>query len=54
MTPDMPPLWNIGMAQSETSSPGAKAYHSANWIVLATMFRWVSIAPFGFPVVPPV
>ena len=37
MTPDIPPLWDMGIAHSDASSPGAKAYHVANWIVLATM-----------------
>ena len=50
----MPPLWNIGMAQADTSSPGSNAYQVANCSVLATMFRCVSIAPLGAPVVPPV
>ena len=54
MTPDMPPLWNMGMAHAATSSPGSNAYQVANWTVFATMFRCVSIAPFGAPVVPPV
>jgi len=54
MTPDMPPLWNIGIADTVVSSPAANAYHPANWIVFATMLRCVSIAPLGVPVVPPV
>ena len=54
MAPDIPPEWNIGRAPIDTSSPGPKPYHSANWIVFTTMFAWVNMAPFGVPVVPPV
>src|SRR5262245_50620752 len=53
-TPDMPPLWNMGMAPSATSAPGSKAYQRANCSVLVTMLRCVSMAPLGTPVVPPV
>ncbi len=54
IAPASPPLWNMGMTETHVSPPGSKAYHSANWMVLATMLRWVSMAPLGVPVVPPV
>ena len=54
ITPDIPPLWDIGIAHTDVSAPGSNAYHSANWVVLTTTFRWLSIAPLGVPVVPPV
>ena len=49
----MPPMWNSGCPESQTSSGPARI----SWIqlrVLATRLPWVRIAPFGRPVVPDV
>ena len=54
ITPDIPPLCDMGIAPTDVSAPGSNAYHSANWTVLATRLRCVSMAPLGAPVVPPV
>ncbi len=52
-SPLMPPMWNSGWPESQTSSGPAPI----SWIqlsVLATSPRCVSTAPFGRPVVPDV
>ena len=49
----MPPMWNSGCPESQTSSGPARI----SWIqlrVLATRLPWVRTAPFGRPVVPDV
>ena len=52
-SPLMPPMWNSGWPDSQTSSSPARI----SWIqlrVLATSAPCVSTAPFGRPVVPDV
>ena len=51
--PLMPPMWNSGCPESQTSSAPARI----SWIqlsVAATRLAWLRIAPFGRPVVPDV
>ena len=51
--PLIPPMWNSGCPESQTSS----AVAPISWIQLsveATRFAWVRTAPFGRPVVPDV
>src|SRR5207247_1798873 len=55
MTAVSPYTWNRGIAPSTRSDPCAPAgNHAAVCVAFATRLRWVSIAPFGVPVVPPV
>ena len=52
-SPLMPPMWNSGCPESQTSSSPARI----SWIQLsvpATRLAWLSTAPFGRPVVPDV
>src|SRR5437773_9549836 len=50
-----PYTWNSGIAPRTRSEPGDFVANQATvCIAFATRFRWVSIAPFGVPVVPPV
>src|SRR5437667_454119 len=55
MTAVSPYTWKRGIAPRTRSGPCAPVTnHAAHWAAFATRFRWVSIAPFGVPVVPPV
>ena len=49
----VPPTWNSGIATCSTSAPVMSA-SAAPLSARASMPRWVSIAPFGKPVVPEV
>jgi hypothetical protein len=45
--------WNSG-SSIPTRSPAPSGTSSAPWVALTSRLRWVSIAPFGLPVVPDV
>ena len=49
-------MWYSGIAVMTTSSPTRRFVpsHADACSMFATMLRWVSIAPFATPVVPPV
>src|SRR2546426_10914248 len=49
-----PYTWNSGTATSTRSGTPRSGTQRAVCIAFATRLRWVSIAPFGVPVVPPV
>ena len=50
-----PYTWKKGATLRNRSSPSLRSVSQLRiWVKLATRFRWVSIAPFGTPVVPPV
>ena len=49
----VPPTWNRGMTTTLTVL-SSMAYAGPTRSVWAIMLRWVSIAPFGKPVVPDV
>jgi hypothetical protein len=49
----MPPMWNSGRPESQTSSLVAPISR-IQFTVFATSPRWVSMAPLGCPVVPEV
>ena len=46
--------WNSGSTPTITSRSPARGSSALTWRALAVMFWWVSIAPLGVPVVPPV
>ena len=51
----IPKIWKNGRTERNVSFP-TSAFENQwrHWIVFATKFPWVRIAPFGMPVVPPV
>ena len=51
--PLIPPMWNSGWPESQTSSAVAPI-SSIQLSVEATRLAWVRTAPFGRPVVPDV
>ncbi len=49
-----PNTWNIGRPPKMTSSGRARTMSARDTSVLLMRLRWVSSAPFGWPVVPEV
>ena len=55
ITPVMPKTWNRGRAPTTFSWPGrAPTAQRPTWRVLVWSAAWLSMAPLGSPVVPPV
>ena len=55
ITTDIANTWKKGSTPIMRSRPGSsEGFQSSAWWILAWRFAWVSIAPFGTPVVPPV
>ena len=55
ITTVMAKTWNRGSTPMMRSSPSfVSGSHMATWRALAAMLAWVSMAPMGMPVVPPV
>ncbi len=51
----MAKTWNSGSTPSTRSTTcGGRFRHAFTWATLMAMLAWVSMAPFGVPVVPPV
>src|SRR4029077_10966422 len=47
-------MWKNGMEARTMLDPGGPRNQARHWTEFATRFRWLSIAAFGLPVVPPV